>query len=63
MKKICIIIITSLFPLFLYVLNGLCGELLPKVQIDKISGSMSKATDVYYAAKSFTIETQKSKEK
>lgn len=59
MKKICIIAVTSSFLLFLCVLSGLCGEPLPKVQIDKISNSMSKASDVYYATKSSAIETQR----
>lgn len=59
MKKICIIAVTSLFPLFLCVLSDLCGEPLPKVQIDKISNTMSKTSDVYYSAKSSAAETQK----
>ncbi|HHT9146055.1 MAG: hypothetical protein Q7J76_07420 [Candidatus Brocadiaceae bacterium] len=59
MKKICIIAVTSSFLLFLCVLSNLCGELLPKGHIDKISNSMSKAADVYYSAKSSAVETQK----
>lgn len=59
MKKICIFTVTSSFLLFLCVLSDLCGELLPKGQIDKISNSMSKAADVYYSAKSSAVETQK----
>ncbi len=59
MKKICIIAVTSSFLLFLCVLSDLCGELLPKGQVDKISNTMSKAADVYYSTKSSAVETQK----
>lgn len=41
------------------VVNDTINNAVSKEQIDKISNSMSKASDIYYSAKSSAVETQK----
>lgn len=49
---------TGFEPVIRVVANNMVSSSMTKGQVDKISNAMSKASDVYYSAKSSAVETQ-----